>query len=750
AIMHPNGRTSADWQKECLQLAQRSGRRHLVYSLPTSGGKTLVAEVLSLQELLLASRSVLFVLPYVSLVQEKVRDLSPLAVDLGFLVEEYAGARGALPPVRRRQRCAVYVATIEKAHFLVDALTELGRLSELGLLVVDELHMLGDGSSRGATLESTLVKVKRVSGSTRIVGMSATLGNMEDLTTFLGADVFVGSFRPVLLASWTGRRRFCSTTAGGASGVYKGGQLSRGAGGGRGSPEDPEHLSLLVGEVVPQHACLIFCPTKKNCESVALLLSRSLPRALKEHRGPEKESLLKALRAECGGRLCRVLRHTVPLGVAYHHSGLTLEERRLLEEAYSSGVLCCLACTSTLAAGVNLPAKRVVVRSPYTGTEFLTRSRYQQMCGRAGRAGLDSSGESILIVPPGQKDKVLSLLRAPMETCRSSLLQDNRLDMLLLSVIGLGVASTEAAVAEVLDSSLLALQLRQEGTDVGQVLAESLGRLRALGLLKGGSVLATSSLGRAAFKGCVDPARAQHLHAELWSSLEALSLRCHIHLLHVVAPRGMGAPPQLRIEPSQYYRHVRPLCTLIHLTLFDFVISSRLNLFSVQASYKCDFVRSLVFVSGSVFLGFTFSCTSVTFGTMFSLGLVRAPPGKLHLSPNALCARRAYPPQELPELWAYRALLPDFAERLSHCASTELLPLLELPCVRKGRARQMHQAGLRSVRDVACTEPRDLMRLLAPIPFRVSQQVVSAAKVSVNQKGIGFQSPARWLGLFKL
>lgn len=139
--MHPNGRTSADWQKECLQLAQRSGRRHLVYSLPTSGGKTLVAEVLSLQELLLASRSVLFVLPYVSLVQEKVRDLSPLAVDLGFLVEEYAGARGALPPVRRRQRCAVYVATIEKAHFLVDALTELGRLSELGLLVVDEVGL---------------------------------------------------------------------------------------------------------------------------------------------------------------------------------------------------------------------------------------------------------------------------------------------------------------------------------------------------------------------------------------------------------------------------------------------------------------------------------------------------------------------------------------------------------------------------------------------------------------------------------
>ena len=120
------------------------------------------------------------------------------AYNLGFYLEEYAGNNGELPPRQRRTRNTVYFATIEKGNSLINSLIEYRRLSEIGLVIVDELHMLGD-RSRGIVLESLLTKLMYVNDNIQIVGMSATIGNLSDISKFLKAEVYENQKRPVKL-----------------------------------------------------------------------------------------------------------------------------------------------------------------------------------------------------------------------------------------------------------------------------------------------------------------------------------------------------------------------------------------------------------------------------------------------------------------------------------------------------------------------------------------------------------------------
>ena len=115
------------------------------------------------------------------------------------------------------------------------------------------------------------------------------------------------------------------------------------------------------------------------------MLATYLPPEFKQHKRDLKLKLFNELREENLNNVCPVLRQTIQFGIAYHHSGLTTEERQLIEQAYRDGVLCLLTCTSTLAAGVNLPAKRVIIRSPYVSRDFIQANQYKQMIGRAGR-----------------------------------------------------------------------------------------------------------------------------------------------------------------------------------------------------------------------------------------------------------------------------------------------------------------------------------------------------------------------------
>jgi DNA polymerase theta len=136
--------------------------------------------------------------------------------------------------------------------------------------------------------------------------------------------------------------------------------------------------------------------------------------------GSDQELIIENLKRTPAG-LDPILAKTVPHKIAYHHAGLSVEEREILEAGFRKGHLKILAATSTLASGVNLPARRVIFQSPYIGRSFLDPIHYYQMTGRAGRKNQDELGESFLIYSESDKKKAIELVRSSLQPLKSSL-----------------------------------------------------------------------------------------------------------------------------------------------------------------------------------------------------------------------------------------------------------------------------------------------------------------------------------------
>lgn len=736
-----------DWQHECLTLSAIREEKNLIYTLPTSSGKTLVAEILIFKRLLCNKQNALFILPYISIVQEKVRSLSPFAVDLDFLIEEYAGSKGKFPPIKRRKRQTLYIATIEKAHSLINCFLESKRTEELGLVIVDEIHMIGEEGRRGAILETALTKVIYCFKQTQIIGMSATIGNINELQVFLKADNFSNNFRPVQLKEYLKvgdelweydqeNSMTCFQYSRKLTFPYTA-EMKQ---------QDPDLLVGLVLEVIPENSCLLFCPTKKHCENVAKLLSNFLPKDIKSYKLKEKKSLFKALCNENYGSVCPILSRALLYGVAYHHSGLTMDERKLIEEAFAGGTLCCLVCTSTLATGVNLPAKRVILRAPYIGNNFLTLGKYKQIIGRAGRAGMDTLGESILIIKPEEKQKVQELLNSSMENCRSSLLYDGRkgLKILLLSLIGLEVATTCDDLKAFVKSTLLSIQTQQETLTSNSIVHDCLSSLKENGFIKyklkqGREILETTKLGRAAFKGGIDLELVNKVYNELKTAQKCLSLHSYLHLIYLVTPMEKS---QISIIPDIYFSAYMALSSddlhtaeLIGVTESCIIqVASGHSINSLKQNIVNRFYSTLILYDlwkqktvWEVAQKYQVRC-----GTVQNLlaNSVSFAAGILHFS------------QELEEFWPYQQILPNFVQQMSYCVTMELIPLMELPSVKKGRARQLYNAGYKMLSDIAKANPSELVKQIDYLPRRIASQIVSAAKMMIYEKAEALEEEA--------
>ncbi len=356
--------------------------KNLVVASPTASGKTLIAELAFLKTIMERKGKAVYIVPLRALAYEKYKDFKKyrsLGVKVGLSVGDYDSSDNWLA------NSDLIIVTVEKLDSLLRHNPVWVR--EIGLIVADEIHLLNDGS-RGPTLEVVLTKLKRDTRA-QILGLSATISNAIDIAEWLGAGLVKSDYRPVKLHE----------------GVYDGekirflGKKDVGIGG-----RHPGEILLTEETVSRDKQALIFLSSRRNAEKTAEETGKFVKKFLTE----EEKVLLQDISEKILSvpshptRQCRRLAECVKNGTAFHHAGLQNGQRTIIEDYFRQNLIKIVSATPTLAAGVNLPAWRVIIRdakryqSGY-GSVYIPVLEYQQMSGRAGRPRYDREGESILI-----------------------------------------------------------------------------------------------------------------------------------------------------------------------------------------------------------------------------------------------------------------------------------------------------------------------------------------------------------------
>jgi len=428
----------------------------LVAAVPTASGKTLIAELAMLSSVERGGKA-LYIVPLRALASEKKTEFERWE-DHGITVGVSTGnydSDGEWLATRD-----IIVATSEK----VDSLIRNGApwIDDLTCVVSDEVHLVDD-PNRGPTLEVTLAKLRKVNAGLQTVALSATVGNADVIAEWLDAELVESDWRPIDLRS----------------GVHFGNAIDFDDGSKREVTVDrgEDQTARLVADTLDTEedgqggSSLVFVNSRRNAESSARKLTDVTAARLTDEERDRLRELAEEIRGVSDTDTSEGLADAVEQGSAFHHAGLASEHRSLVEDAFHDRLIKCISATPTLAAGVNTPARRVIVRDwrrydgEFGGMKPLDVLEIHQMCGRAGRPGLDPYGEAVLLANDADTKEELfeRYLWADPEPVRSKLAAEPALRTHVLATVASGFASTRDGLLSFLDNTLYATQTDDAG-----------------------------------------------------------------------------------------------------------------------------------------------------------------------------------------------------------------------------------------------------------------------------------------------
>lgn len=434
----------------------------LIISAPTSSGKTFCGEMAAVSSIF-KQRKVIYLIPLKAIAEEKFADFQEKYSGLGIKIAISTRDRREYDLDLEKGDFDLGILIYEKFNQLM--LKNLDLLKNIDLLIIDELQMIGD-SSRGQVLELALLKILNSGYKPQIIGLSAVLGEVEGLASWLKCKLLLEHKRPVELLQGI---------------LYKGKFVYRKHNSQEEGEEEfidiesenidevlfPNIQKLLkLGEQV-----LIFLKSKNETVNLALSFAEKFD-------GEASSSALEKLADLEETGLREKLELCLQKGVAFHNADLSYEERNLIEHSFLENETRVIFATSTLSMGVNLPARTVFIETlKFENGDFadkgvlvpLTWNEYENMSGRAGRFGLEKDfGRSMLLANnqfhfdslwnkyiEGKEEKLIPVL-GKMD-----------LENILLDLISSGLAKDYSGLERILLSSYSAMSGTEISPDGG-------------------------------------------------------------------------------------------------------------------------------------------------------------------------------------------------------------------------------------------------------------------------------------------
>lgn len=556
-------------QEKAVDTGLLDGEDMIVAS-PTASGKTFIAELAMVEKAVKEDKTAVYVVPLKALASEKYEDFSERYENLNVKISV-----GDLDDAGEYlENADVVIVTSEKLDSMLRH--NPSWIHNIGLVVVDEIHLL-TSKNRGPTLEVTLTRLRDLL-EFQLLGLSATISNSGELAEWLDAELVESDYRPVELRH----------------GIYQGNEIEYHSDDEKSEKEEEEseedkdssELSgwqtgnevknndsqsgekyfvddkhgqpapnLLEDTFQMDKQAIVFCSSRKGAEKssdrAAKITQEKIDRDEKKKLEEYADRILNVLGSPTSQ--CERLAENVRKGAAFHHAGLVTKQRQLVEQAFRKGYIKSVSATPTLAAGVNLPAFRVIIRDlkRYSGDgmNWIPVLEYEQMTGRAGRPKYDDRGEAISVAKnPGSVDEIRErYIQGDPERIQSKLNVEPVLRMHTLALVASNFCTSMEELLEFYRKTFYAHQFG-DMTKVGEKIHDVVDSLREYGFIEEDELKATK-IGKKVSDLYIDPDSAHHMLQSL-EKAEGTETRPISYLFMLSQTSEMA--PRLRVKDKEW------------------------------------------------------------------------------------------------------------------------------------------------------------------------------------------------------